>query len=127
VIIRRLPPSMHKNLLLQTLNEVFPEGLPDHDYFRFCGSDLSFSPIPFSRAYINFKHSVDILNFKEKLDGYVFTDGKGNLHTPTYWWKMSNKTEILPSQKLEVPPTEYVFNKTCLSPASRGEQVKIYL
>jgi hypothetical protein len=42
-------------------------------------------------------------------------------------WKMSNKTEILPSQKLEVPPTEYVFKKACLSPASRGEQVKINL
>jgi hypothetical protein len=40
---------------------------------------FSFSPVPFSRAYINFKHSKDILNFKEKLDGYVFTDGKGNL------------------------------------------------
>jgi hypothetical protein len=40
VIIRRLPPNLNKNLLLQTLAEVFPDGLPDHDYFRFCGNDL---------------------------------------------------------------------------------------
>ena len=77
VIIRRLPPNLNKHLLLQTLTGLFPDGLPDHDYFRFCGSDLSFSPVSFSRAYINFKHPKDILTFKEKLDGYVFTDSKG--------------------------------------------------
>ena len=38
---------------------------------------FSFSPVPFSRAYINFKNPKDIINFKETLDGYVFTDSKG--------------------------------------------------
>ena len=55
---------------------------------------FSFSPVPFSRAYINFKNPKDILNFKEKLDGYVFTDMKGKIlkfvcNLATYlhdWW-----------------------------------------
>ncbi|XP_046853405.1 regulator of nonsense transcripts 3A-like isoform X2 [Xenia sp. Carnegie-2017] len=38
---------------------------------------VSFSPVPFSRAYINFKNVKDILAFKERLDGYLFTDNKG--------------------------------------------------
>ena len=35
----------------------------------------------FSRAYINFAHVDDIINFRERFDGYVFVDAKGMSRT----------------------------------------------
>jgi hypothetical protein len=33
----------------------------------------------FSRAYINFQNYEDIANFRDKFDGYIFVDAKGNM------------------------------------------------
>ncbi|KAM4559128.1 regulator of nonsense transcripts 3A isoform 2-T2 [Odontesthes bonariensis] len=72
VVIRRLPPSLSKDQLEEQLSP-----LPSYDYFEFFPADHSLSPHLFSRAYINFKNTEDILLFRDRFDGYVFIDNKG--------------------------------------------------
>ncbi|KAG8553588.1 hypothetical protein GDO81_003476 [Engystomops pustulosus] len=72
VVIRRLPPSLTKEQLEEHL-----QPLPDHDYFEFFANDTSLFPHMFSRAYINFKSPDDIVLFRDRFDGYVFIDHKG--------------------------------------------------
>ncbi|KAM9802619.1 regulator of nonsense transcripts 3A isoform 1-T1 [Syngnathus typhle] len=72
VVIRRLPPHLTKELLEEQLSP-----LPSFDYFEFFPADQSLYPHLFSRAYINFKNQDDILLFRDRFDGYVFIDNKG--------------------------------------------------
>ncbi|KAM3910733.1 regulator of nonsense transcripts 3B [Leptodactylus fuscus] len=72
VVIRRLPPSLTKEQLEEHL-----QPLPEHDYFEFFANDTSLFPHMFSRAYINFKSPDDIVLFRDRFDGYVFIDHKG--------------------------------------------------
>ncbi|KAA8587914.1 regulator of nonsense transcripts 3A isoform X1 [Etheostoma spectabile] len=72
VVIRRLPPNLSKDQLEEQLSP-----LPSYDYFEFFPADQSLSPHLFSRAYINFKNNEDILLFRDRFDGYVFIDNKG--------------------------------------------------
>ncbi|KAM9180081.1 regulator of nonsense transcripts 3B [Mergus octosetaceus] len=72
VVIRRLPPSLTKEQLEEHL-----QPLPEHDYFEFFANDSSLYPHMFSRAYINFKNQEDIVLFRDRFDGYVFVDQKG--------------------------------------------------
>uniref|UniRef100_A0A8C4SNQ4 UPF3A regulator of nonsense mediated mRNA decay n=1 Tax=Erpetoichthys calabaricus TaxID=27687 RepID=A0A8C4SNQ4_ERPCA len=72
VIIRRLPPNLSKEQLEEQLNP-----LSAYDYFEFFSADQSLYPHLFSRAYINFKNPEDIVLFRDRFDGYVFIDNKG--------------------------------------------------
>ncbi|XP_076021828.1 regulator of nonsense transcripts 3A [Genypterus blacodes] len=72
VVIRRLPPNLSKDQLEEQLSP-----LPSYDYFEFFRADQSLYPHLFSRAYINFKNPEDILLFRDRFDGYVFIDNKG--------------------------------------------------
>ncbi|XP_029463688.1 regulator of nonsense transcripts 3B [Rhinatrema bivittatum] len=72
VVIRRLPPSLTREQLEEHL-----QPLPDHDYFEFFSNDSSLFPHMFSRAYINFKNQDDVVLFRDRFDGYVFIDHKG--------------------------------------------------
>ncbi|KAM6934130.1 regulator of nonsense transcripts 3A [Xenentodon cancila] len=72
VVIRRLPPTLSKEQLEEQLSP-----LPSYDYFEFFSADQSLYPHLFSRAYINFKNTEDILLFRDRFDGYVFIDNKG--------------------------------------------------
>ncbi|XP_053482738.1 regulator of nonsense transcripts 3A isoform X4 [Ictalurus furcatus] len=72
VVIRRLPPSLSKDQLEEQLSP-----LPSYDYFEFFPADQSLYPHLFSRAYINFKNPEDIVLFRDRFDGYVFIDNKG--------------------------------------------------
>ncbi|XP_030055424.1 regulator of nonsense transcripts 3A [Microcaecilia unicolor] len=72
VVIRRLPPTITKKQLEEQL-----QPLPSHDYFEFCTADPSLYPHLFSRAYINFRNPDDIILFRDRFDGYVFIDNKG--------------------------------------------------
>ncbi|XP_066236580.1 regulator of nonsense transcripts 3A [Saccopteryx leptura] len=72
VVIRRLPPSLTKEQLVEQLHP-----LPAHDYFEFFTGNLSFYPHLYSRAYINFRNPDDILLFRDRFDGYIFIDNKG--------------------------------------------------
>ncbi|XP_077393711.1 regulator of nonsense transcripts 3A isoform X1 [Festucalex cinctus] len=72
VVIRRLPPHLTKEQLEEQLSP-----LPSFDYFEFFPADPSLYPHLFSRAYINFKNQEDIILFRDRFDGYVFIDNKG--------------------------------------------------
>lgn len=97
-IIRRLPPSMTKEIFLDQISPV-----PDYDYMYFVKADLSLGEYAYSRAYINFKNSPDIFLFKEKFDNYVFLDSKGNEYPAVVEFapftripKKRNKTRVDP-------------------------------
>ncbi|XP_066571193.1 regulator of nonsense transcripts 3B [Amia ocellicauda] len=72
IVIRRLPPSLTKEQLEEQL-----QPLPEVDYLEFFANDTSLYPHLFSRAYINFKNQEDIVLFRDRFDGYVFIDNRG--------------------------------------------------
>ncbi|ELV10830.1 Regulator of nonsense transcripts 3B [Tupaia chinensis] len=72
VVIRRLPPTLTKEQLQEHL-----QPMPEHDYFEFFSNDTSLYPHVYARAYINFKNQEDIILFRDRFDGYVFLDNKG--------------------------------------------------
>ncbi|XP_054436286.1 regulator of nonsense transcripts 3B isoform X1 [Pteronotus mesoamericanus] len=72
VVIRRLPPTLTKEQLQEHL-----QPMPEHDYFEFFSNDTSLYPHMYARAYINFKNQEDIILFRDRFDGYVFLDNKG--------------------------------------------------
>ncbi|XP_054718066.1 regulator of nonsense transcripts 3B-like isoform X2 [Uloborus diversus] len=73
VVIRRLPPLMTEDQFVEQISPI-----PEHDYMYFVKADMSLGSHGFSRAYINFLIPEDIFIFKDKFDGYVFLDNKGN-------------------------------------------------
>jgi len=87
IVIRRLPWSMTEE---EFRNCVDP--LPEHDYLRFVKADYSFEKDAATRVYINFTNQEDIFIFKERFDGYVFVDAKGNEHSAV--------VEFAPNQKV---------------------------
>ena len=38
---------------------------------------FSFGPVAFSRAYINFRSTGDIIKFRDQYDGFTFKDSRG--------------------------------------------------
>lgn len=72
IVIRRLPPTITKEELEEQL-----QPLPEVDYLEFFSNDTSLFPHLFARAYINFKNQDDIVLFRDRFDGYVFIDSKG--------------------------------------------------
>uniref|UniRef100_A0A3P8S7W1 UPF3B regulator of nonsense mediated mRNA decay n=1 Tax=Amphiprion percula TaxID=161767 RepID=A0A3P8S7W1_AMPPE len=72
IVIRRLPPSLTKEDLEEQL-----QPLPEVDYLEFFSNDTSLYPHLFARAYINFKNQEDIVLFRDRFDGYVFIDNRG--------------------------------------------------
>ncbi|XP_016310392.1 regulator of nonsense transcripts 3B-like [Sinocyclocheilus anshuiensis] len=72
IVIRRLPPSLTKEDLVEQL-----QPLPELDYLEFFSSDTSLFPHLFARAYLNFKNQDDVVLFSDRFDGYVFIDNRG--------------------------------------------------
>ncbi|XP_063046524.1 regulator of nonsense transcripts 3B [Engraulis encrasicolus] len=72
IVIRRLPPSLTKEELEEQL-----QPMPEVDYLEFFSNDTSLFPHYFSRAYLNFKNQDDIVLFRDRFDGYVFIDSRG--------------------------------------------------
>ncbi|XP_005799636.1 regulator of nonsense transcripts 3B [Xiphophorus maculatus] len=72
IVIRRLPPSLSKEELEEQL-----QPLPEVDYMEFFSNDTSLFPHLFARAYISFKNQEDIVLFRDRFDGYVFIDSRG--------------------------------------------------
>uniref|UniRef100_A0A8C6NGV8 UPF3B regulator of nonsense mediated mRNA decay n=1 Tax=Nothobranchius furzeri TaxID=105023 RepID=A0A8C6NGV8_NOTFU len=72
IVIRRLPPSLSKEELEEQL-----QPLPEVDYMEFFSNDTSLYPHLFARAYISFKNEDDIVLFRDRFDGYVFIDNRG--------------------------------------------------
>merc|ERR1712106_816199 len=72
VVVRYLPSSMTEEEFQEAVSP-----LPENDYFCFMNADLSLAPNAYCRAYINFKNVEDVFIFRDKFDGYVFVDTKG--------------------------------------------------
>ena len=83
VVVRRLPPTMTEEEFMEAIMPV-----PEHDYFTFCPADYSLGSNAFTRAYINFKSPSDIFTFRDKFDGYVFVDQKGEFMSCFLGWKI---------------------------------------
>ena len=52
--------------------------LPEHDFYYFAEADWSLGFDATRRAYITFKNYDDVFLFRDRFDGYVFVDNKGN-------------------------------------------------
>ncbi|KAK2495330.1 hypothetical protein MC885_002650 [Smutsia gigantea] len=101
VVIRRLPPTLTKEYLQERL-----QPMPEHDYFEFFSNDTSLYPHMYARAYINFKNQEDIILFRDRFDGYVFLDNKGQ--------KYPAIVEFAPFQKIAKKKTKKRDTKTLL-------------
>ncbi|XP_078258665.1 regulator of nonsense transcripts 3A isoform X4 [Rhinoraja longicauda] len=118
VVIRRLPPNLTKAQLEEQLHP-----LPTHDYFEFCAADVSLYPHLFSRAYINFKNPDDIILFRDRFDGYIFIDNKGQEYPAVVEFapfqkiskrklkKKDTKSGSIEEARRTTPLLEYIKNK----------------
>lgn len=52
--------------------------LPEYDFYYFAAADWSLGFDATCRAYITFKNYEDVFLFRDRFDGYVFVDSKGN-------------------------------------------------
>ncbi|XP_051276565.1 regulator of nonsense transcripts 3B [Dicentrarchus labrax] len=94
IVIRRLPPSLTKEELEEQL-----QPLPDMDYLEFFSNDTSLYPHLFARAYINFKKQEDIVLFRDRFDGYVFIDSRGQEYPAVVEFAPFQKTAKKRSKK----------------------------
>ncbi|KAH8261418.1 hypothetical protein KR044_008851, partial [Drosophila immigrans] len=74
IVVRHLPPTMTEQ---EFLEQVDP--LPENDSYYFCPADWSLGQEATCRAYIDMslKDISDVLQFRDRFDGYVFVDSKG--------------------------------------------------
>jgi regulator of nonsense transcripts 3 len=98
VVMRCLPPTLQREAFLE---QVSP--LPDHDYFYLAPADNSLGSFAHATVYINFLRIDDVITFKEKFDGYVFLDTKGNEYTAV--------VEFAPYQKVPKKKSKRVDEK----------------
>nr|XP_040029257.1 regulator of nonsense transcripts 3B [Gasterosteus aculeatus aculeatus]XP_040029258.1 regulator of nonsense transcripts 3B [Gasterosteus aculeatus aculeatus] len=94
IVIRRLPPSLTKEELEEQL-----QPLPEVDYLEFFSNDASLYPHLFARAYINFKNQEDIVLFRDRFDGYVFIDSRGQEYPAVVEFAPFQKTSKKRSKK----------------------------
>ncbi|XP_063341953.1 regulator of nonsense transcripts 3B [Pelmatolapia mariae] len=94
IVIRRLPPSLTKEELEEQL-----QPLPEVDYLEFFSNDTSLYPHLFARAYINFKNQEDIVLFRDRFDGYVFIDNRGQEYPAIVEFSPFQKTAKKRSKK----------------------------
>ncbi|XP_075167720.1 UPF3 regulator of nonsense mediated mRNA decay [Haematobia irritans] len=73
IVIRHLPPTMTEEEFLKQIDP-----LPEHDFYYFAAADWSLGFDATCRAYITFKNYEDVFLFRDRFDGYVFVDSKGN-------------------------------------------------
>ncbi|XP_016953549.1 regulator of nonsense transcripts 3B [Drosophila biarmipes] len=74
IVMRHLPPTMTET---EFLDQVGP--LPENDSYYYCQADWSLGQEATCRAYIDMsmKDISDVLQFRDRFDGYVFVDNKG--------------------------------------------------
>ena len=72
VVVRRLPPDMTEEMLLETFTEI-----PEYNYFYFASADPTFGELATSRAYFSFVEESSIIIFRDKYDGLPLESSKG--------------------------------------------------
>ncbi|XP_068145626.1 regulator of nonsense transcripts 3B [Drosophila tropicalis] len=75
IVVRHLPPTMTEK---EFLDHVDP--LPEIDSYYYCPADWTLGQEASCRAYINMstKNIEEVLQFRDRFDGYVFLDAKGD-------------------------------------------------
>ncbi|XP_068653302.1 regulator of nonsense transcripts UPF3-like isoform X2 [Aristolochia californica] len=92
VVVRHLPPTISQSVLLEQIDGRFA-GRYRWVCFR-PGKNSQKQP-RYSRAYIDFKKSEDVLEFAEFFDGHVFVNEKGS--------QFKTVVEYAPSQRVPKP------------------------
>lgn len=72
VVIRKLPPDLTEEKLLEALSDV-----PSYSYFYFTAGDPGLGVLSFSRAYFAFTDESSILPFRDKYDGLYLESESG--------------------------------------------------
>lgn len=75
--------------------------IPDHDHMYYVLADWSLGTHASCRAYINFVNQEDVFIFKEKFDGYVFVDARGNEYPAVVEYAPFQKTIKYRSKKTD--------------------------
>ncbi|KAK1311447.1 Regulator of nonsense transcripts UPF3 [Acorus calamus] len=74
VVVRRLPPTLSRSALMEQIDGRFSGR---YKWFSFRPGKISQKNQRYSRAYIDFKKSEDVVEFAEFFDGHVFVNEKG--------------------------------------------------
>lgn len=72
VVIRKLPPDLTEERLLEELSDV-----PSYSYFYFAAGDPHLGTLSYSRAYFAFTDEASILPFRDKYDGLYLESESG--------------------------------------------------
>ncbi|OQR72770.1 hypothetical protein BIW11_10172 [Tropilaelaps mercedesae] len=120
VVIRRLPPSLCEEELLEQMSP-----LPEHDSYYFVPAENSMSGNSFCRAYFAFRDHQEVVNFRDKWDGYVFLDERGQDYPAIVefapFQKMPRKKPKKPDNKSgTIEQGEFYIIKACLTSAYDG-------
>ncbi|XP_017867495.1 PREDICTED: regulator of nonsense transcripts 3B [Drosophila arizonae] len=93
IVVRHLPPTMTEK---EFLEQVDP--LPKNESYYYCPADWSLGQEATCRAYIDMspKDIDEILQFRDRFDGYVFVDSKGAEYVAIveyapFQWFLKNK------------------------------------
>ena len=64
------------------------------------------------RAYINFKNDEDVFNFRNRFDGYVFVDARGNDYHAVVEFATYQKVPLSKSKAKKDPKVGTIFEDT---------------
>ncbi|KAI5074417.1 hypothetical protein GOP47_0010378 [Adiantum capillus-veneris] len=74
VVVRHLPPGLSESAFMEQIASRFSSM---YNMVSFCPGKSSIKGSSFSRAYIDFKHPEDVLDFYQGFNGHVFVNEKG--------------------------------------------------
>ncbi|XP_075089868.1 regulator of nonsense transcripts UPF3 isoform X2 [Nicotiana tabacum] len=89
VVVRHLPPTLSQSTLLEQVDSRFAGR---YNWFTFRPGKTSLKHQSYSRAYIDFRNTEDVIEFAEFFDGHVFVNEKGT--------QFKTIVEYAPSQRV---------------------------
>ncbi|KAK4337822.1 hypothetical protein RND71_042309 [Anisodus tanguticus] len=89
VVLRHLPPTLSQSMLLEHVDSRFAGR---YNCFTFRPGNISLKHQSYSRAYIDFRNTEDVIEFAYFFDGHVFVNEKGT--------QFKTIVEYAPSQRV---------------------------
>lgn len=123
VVVRHLPPSLSESAFMEQITTRYGS---TYNMAFFCPGKSSIKSSTFSRAYIDFKHPEDVIEFYHGFNGHVFVNEKGTQYkasveyapfqrVPKLWLKKDPRegsilqdAEYLKFTELIAKPVEYL-------------------
>lgn len=99
LVIRRLPPNLPEDIFFKSI-EQWQQSIKWSQYFPGKVSSTLSKDTRFSRAYVVFYDSNELLEFYKSFNGHVYADSKGNKYqaiiefSPFQRYPSSSKTRI---------------------------------